>query len=210
MDQVQGAVSQVQPQAVALKALEQSQEIDSKIIEESLSNLPSATVKFSYQDLYFALSVSSKKIVDEINSILGEKVPGGVQSLEPEEVTPEATADRIMKGISGLFSVYADQNPDMEDEELVSSFIDQVKKGVNSGYDDAFSTLEGLGAFDVEAVQSGVEKTRSLLDNKVVELESSLRKSLGLSNESIEESIAEDVNQEFVKLAGGQTLDIAA
>src|SRR5262249_17386689 len=120
-----------------------------------------------FQKLYESLSLTGKQIVDKINEQLKTTLPNGVQSLKPEEVTPDATAQRIVDGVTASFDAYAKQHKDLSGDDLINSFLNEVQKGVSSGYSDAFNTLKALGAFDVDGVQSGVEKTRSLIDEKL-------------------------------------------
>ncbi len=172
-----------------------------------------ASVGINFQDLYKGLSVSAKQMVDKINELLKAKVPNGVQSLSPSEVTPEATADRIVQGATSYFSVYSEQNPDLEGEDLIDSFMKTIRSGIDSGYSDAFNTLKGLGAFGVDGVQSGVEKTKSLIEEKLQKYEDSLRVQMGLEPKYA--STAEDVTSdttatEVLKQAGGSLLNITA
>lgn len=175
-------------------------ELNAVVIEKTLSGADS--VDFSGSELYKGLTGTAKSIVDKINELLKAKLPNGVQSLNPEEVTAEATADRIVKGATGLFEVYAKQNPDLEGEELLASFIDKVQSGITKGYDDAYSTLEGLGAFAFEGVREGVEKTKVLIEAKLKEFEASKRKELGLDTAA--PNVATDTRNSLLAGAGSK------
>ena len=135
----------------------------------------------NFQDLYKSLTITAKEIVDKINEKLSASLPDGVQSLKPEDVTPEATADRIVKGVVGLYSIYAKQNKGLEGEDLLISFIDTVKSGIDAGYSDAIGILENLGAFHYDGVREGLAKTRSLIDEKLAKFETEKRSELGLA-----------------------------
>jgi hypothetical protein len=138
----------------------------------------------NFQQLYEALSLTGREIVDKINEQLKLTLPEGVQSLKPEDVTPDATADRIVKGVTAFFEIYAKQKKNLSGDELVDSFISEVQRGVSSGYDDAFKFLEGIGAFKVDGVQDGVEKTRSLIDEKLAAFAAQKKKDLSPVAES--------------------------
>ncbi len=158
---------------------------DAVVIDASLGTSVSEANKGkakgdNFQALYESLSLTAKEIVDKINEQLKVALPNGVQSLTPEEVTPEATAERIVSGVTAFFDTYAKRNKNLEGEELISKFLSEVKRGVDQGYGDAFSFLKGIGAFEVEGVQSGIEKTRSLIDEKFAAFEAQKRKELGL------------------------------
>ena len=144
----------------------------------------------NFQDLYKALSLTSKEIVDKINEQLKVSLPEGVQSLKPEDVTPEATADRIVSGITALFDIYAKQKKNLSGDALVDSFISEVQKGVTQGYGDALKILEATGALKVTGVQDGVEKTRSLIDEKLSAF--AIQKKTDLSGEPSAETSQSD------------------
>ena len=147
---------------------------DAVVLDASLGTKTSEAAKEAdsnennFQELYKALSLTGKEIVDKINEQLKISLPEGVQSLKPEDVTPERTADRIVSGVTAFFDIYAKQKSNLSGDELVDSFISEVQKGVGEGYSDAFRFLEGIGAFKVEGVQAGIEKTRSLIDEKLL------------------------------------------
>jgi hypothetical protein len=172
------------PAPLMLAGKESKYALQASLVERTLKDKPGSgqdRVSLDFKDLYKGLSVTAREIVDKINELLSEKLPNGVQSLKPEDTTPEATADRIVKGATAFFATYAKQNPQLEGEELVTSFMEQIRSGVQRGYDDAFATLKSLGAFDFEGVQSGVEQTKILIEEKLAAFESAKRKELGAS-----------------------------
>ncbi|MCC6954781.1 MAG: DUF5610 domain-containing protein [Deltaproteobacteria bacterium] len=125
------------------------------------------SVGTSINDLPKSLAITAKEIVDKINEKLGIALPGGIQSLKPEDVTPEATAARIVQGVVGFYDIFAKQNPNLASGELLNKFLETVKGGIDEGYADAISILEGLNAFQFDGVREGVEKTRTLIDEKL-------------------------------------------
>ena len=137
-------------------------------------------ISLSGSQLSKGLALTAQEILDKLNELLKKKLPNGIQSLKPEEVTPEATADRIVKGITAFFDAYAKQNPNLSSEELLTSFLEKARDGVQRGYDSAYATLTDLGAFDYEGVKEGVEKTKVLIESKLKEWETSKRNDLGI------------------------------
>jgi hypothetical protein len=160
---------------------------DAVVLDASLGtkvNPEDNSGKSDFQALYQALDLTSKEIVDKINEQLKITLPGGVQSLKPEDVTPEATADRIVSGVTAFFDIYAKQKKNLSGDELVDSFISEVTRGVSEGYGDAVKFLEASGAFSVNGVKDGVEKTRSLIDEKLQAFADQKKKDLsGVSSE---------------------------
>ena len=184
---------------------------DLLIVQNTLGagqNLDSSTV--AIDDLYKGLSISAQAIVDKLNELLKAKLPDGIQSLKPEEVTPEATAERIVNGVTGFFEVFAKQNPDLDPEELIAKFMSEVRKGVEIGYGDAAKTLEDLGAFEFDGVKDGIEKTKSLIEEKLKAFEAQKRQDLGLDPKVDADSVAAATKNEILKQAGGATLNLVA
>ena len=130
---------------------------------------------------YTGLAISADEILEKINESLSQ-YGRTVEQLRPEDATPEATANRILKGVEGFFGAYKDQNPDLSDEELVDGFIEAVGGGIEKGYAEAYEILKGIGAFSFEGVEEGVDKTLSLLKSGLGEMRTRLLD--GLTNES--------------------------
>jgi hypothetical protein len=114
-----------------------------------------------------ALTLSAQQIVAKLNELIKDKYPQGIENLKPQDVSSEATADRVVSGITALFDAFSKQNKDLSPEELVSKFAAEAKKGVDQGYGEAKDILEGLGAFEFEGVESSIEKTRELILQKL-------------------------------------------
>ena len=122
--------------------------------------------------------LTADEILRRINKELGDQLPEGVESLDPAEHTPEATADRIVSGVTAFFDAFARQNKNLKGDELVDTFIETVKRGVQKGYDDAYGILEGIGAFNVEGVREGIEQTKILIETKLNSFAESKKKSV--------------------------------
>ena len=114
-------------------------------------------------------------VQEKITEIIVEQL-----GVKPEEVTPEATADNIVSHVTSLFSIFQKQNPNLSDEDVLNKFLDEVKRGVKEGYDDAYSTLDSLGAFQFDGVKDGVEQTKKLIEEKLKKFEAQKREELGL------------------------------
>jgi hypothetical protein len=155
------------------------------------------TVSVGDSFLTKSLTVTAQEILFKLNQILGDKVPGGIESLKPEDTTSEATADRVVTGITAFFDAYAKQNPELDAEELIEQFMSEARKGVEEGYNDAFEVLKGLGAFEYDGVQEGVEKTKALIEQKLKAFEVRKREELGV------ETVSSVTSTEIVKQAAG-------
>ncbi|RMG42088.1 MAG: hypothetical protein D6719_07245 [Candidatus Dadabacteria bacterium] len=165
----------------------------------------------SFEQIYSSLPITAQKIIDRLNEMLKGELPDGIQSLKPEDVTPEATADRIVTGITSLFDAYAKQNPNMSDQELINSFMDKAYQGVDRGYGEAYKTLDGLGAFEFDGVEEGIDKTLSLVKDKLSAFETQKKQELGLlpvEDENIED-VSSPIKHEFLA-QGGAHINVTA
>ncbi len=168
---------------------------------------PAAKVSFSPLDLPTSLTITTDQVIQKLNEILASEVPDGVESLQPEQHTPEATAERIVQGATAFFDVYAKQNPELEGEELLDSFMSTIRSGIGTGYGEAFDILEGIGAFEIEGVQAGIEETKSLIEEKLIAYESQKRADLGLEPLKVETEVSEQVSQEVLAQSGSIVVD---
>jgi hypothetical protein len=147
-------------------------------------------VDVGMNEVYKSLTILADKVVAKLNELLKDDVPGGIASLNPEDHTPEATAQRIVDGSTALFSVYAKQHPGVQGEELISGFMETIRGGIKSGYNDAAAALGDIGAFDIDGVQSGIEETMSLVEEKLKAFEDDYRKKNGLTTDTTTEQPA--------------------
>ncbi len=176
------------------------------IVEKTLADTD--TVNIDFKDKFKTLNLTAQEIVKKLNELLQSTLPEGIESLNPDQYTSEATSTRIVQGVTAFFGVFKGQHPDLSEEEALDKFMDTVKSGVQKGYDDAFGTLKGLGAFDIDGIQKGVEQTKILIDQKLDSFYQAKRKELGL--ESTESATKENVNNEVKKQAGVHSLDMSA
>lgn len=175
------------PQIVSYRSVEASFSYRELVIQKTLgSDQGNDQVTLGIPALSQGLSVSAEEIVKRINEKLKSVLPDGVQSLKPEETTPEATADKIVKGVTGLFDYFAKRHPELQGEDLLTGFMDTIRAGVEQGYGDASKFLSDNGAFEIDGVKSGIEKTKGLIDQKLKEFEATKRKELGLDSKDPE------------------------
>lgn len=124
-------------------------------------------VDIGMDKIYKSLTVLADKVVAKLNELLKDEVPQGVASLKAENHTAQATAERIFQGVASLFSAFERQNPKLKGEELMKKFMEIAKSGIKEGYEDAMKILKGIGAFEFEGVEDGIQETMKLLDEKL-------------------------------------------
>lgn len=78
------------------------------------------------------------------------------------DVSPEATADRIVSFSTGLFSLFQQQHPSLSEPEQVDRFLDVIGGGIDQGFSEARDILEGLGVLKGE-IADNIDKTYDLV-----------------------------------------------
>jgi hypothetical protein len=152
--------------------------------EEATSGLGSGNALIGAPDFEDLLT----KINDLIVQTLGKRGLEGAEAPkapEIKDISPQETADSIIAGISALLPAFARQNPELEGDELIEAFVAEAKKGIESGYGQAFGDLDKIGAFQVSGVKERVEETKRLLDEGLEAFKNQL---LGSSSEESAET----------------------
>jgi len=78
------------------------------------------------------------------------------------DVSPEATAARIVSLATGFYHAFQQQNPDMASEESLDKFMTVISGGIDKGFKDARDILESLSVLDGEIV-TDIDSTYDLV-----------------------------------------------
>lgn len=84
------------------------------------------------------------------------------------DVTPEATADRIVGFALGLRGTFSQQNPDLSENELMARFETEIRQGISDGFGHARGVLGSLELHEGE-IEENVNQTWDLVQQKLVE-----------------------------------------
>jgi hypothetical protein len=113
------------------------------------------------QPLALVYQAAIDSINKELEPTLGENsIQRGFES--GLDVSPEATADRILSFSTGLFSLYQQQNPKLSEQEQVDKFIGVIGGGIDQGFGEAREILGGLGVLEGD-IKENVDKTYDLV-----------------------------------------------
>ncbi len=106
-----------------------------------------------------------KTAIEGINEALaGELGDNAIQNAYDSglDVSPEATADRIVSMSTAFYSKYREQHSDMSEEEAVKAFADIISGGIDKGFEDARGILSGLNVLEGD-IASNIDSTYDLV-----------------------------------------------
>jgi len=135
----------------------QKKQLNAAIIESSL--------KYNQSIGDQPLSLVLKTALQGINESLKA---GGVDSSVEDayesgvDFSPEATAERIVAFSTQFFGAYQEQNPDMDEEESLASFVEIISGGIEQGFGEAKDILGSLKILDGD-IADNVDKTYELV-----------------------------------------------
>ena len=82
------------------------------------------------------------------------------------DVSPEATADRIVSLSTAFFDAYKGQNPNLSEEEALTKFIDVISGGIDTGFGEARDILSSLSVLEGD-IASNIDSTYDLVQEKL-------------------------------------------
>ena len=131
------------------------------------SILKSTEVSLSANDNPLALTL--RAIIDELNTALEPELGANAIDAAAEsglDVSPEATAERIVNLSTAFFSAFQDSNPDESGDEVLTHFLDVIRSGIDQGFAEARNVLEGLAVLE-GTVASNIDLTYELVQEKL-------------------------------------------
>ncbi|KZY29116.1 MULTISPECIES: DUF5610 domain-containing protein [unclassified Oleiphilus] len=111
------------------------------------------------------MSLLYQTAIDAINKELeGDFGENSIQSGYEQglDVSPEATAGRIVNFSTSLFPLYQQQHPELNESEQVEKFVDIISGGIDTGFSEAREILDGLGVLEGEIAEN-IDKTYDLV-----------------------------------------------
>lgn len=101
-----------------------------------------------------------RSVVDDAKKELG------IEEGSPLDISPEATANRIVGFALGFFDKYAKKNGLENTEEGRRQFADFIGGAISQGIDEARGILGALNALDPNTT-SNIDKTASIITDKL-------------------------------------------
>lgn len=145
------------PAAANAGRVDPKQELDRSILETSLTT----TLKAGNQPL--ALLYASA--IDHLNAVLAPQLgDNAIQRAAAAgiDVSPEATAGRIVSMSTAFFGAYRELHPELDLESALDAFTQLIGSGIDRGFAEARDVLDGLGVLNGD-IATGVEQTYALV-----------------------------------------------
>ncbi len=127
----------------------------------------SAQVSIGAKDESLALLL--KTAIDKINEALTpelgelaiqEAVDSGL------DVSPEATAERIVSLSTGFYGAFKEQNPNDDESASLNKFLDTIGSGIDKGFEQARDILESLKVLEGD-VANNINETYDIVQDKL-------------------------------------------
>ncbi|GGX90974.1 DUF5610 domain-containing protein [Vogesella alkaliphila] len=105
-----------------------------------------------------------RSAIDKINELLAPDFgPDALQTAaDKQDNSAAATAERILSLSLGFYDAYAQQHPEMSEEERATSFVALVRGGFEQGFNEARDILDGLKVLGGD-IASGIQQTFELV-----------------------------------------------
>ncbi|MEW4982888.1 MAG: DUF5610 domain-containing protein [Cycloclasticus sp.] len=126
-----------------------------------------STISLSAADSPQALVL--KTALDGINEALSASLgESAIQNAYDSDldVSPDATAERIVSLSTAFFASYQEQHPELVEDEALLAFTELIKGGIEKGFSEARDILNGLNVLEDE-IASNIDETYELVQTKL-------------------------------------------
>lgn len=111
------------------------------------------------------LALLFKTAIESINEQLEPSL--GANAIETSvesgvDVTPQATADRIVKQATSFFTSFQQNNETLDFEQQLEKFLQVIGGGIDKGFEEARNILDSLKVLEGE-VESNIDQTYELV-----------------------------------------------
>lgn len=157
-EQPRTAAAQPDPPAgVSADDVGRKHQLDRAILETSLNT----TLKAGNQPL--ALLYASA--IEHLNEILAPEFGDNAIQRAVDagiDVSPEATAGRIVSMSTAFFGAYREAHPELDLDSALESFANVIGGGIDRGFAEARDVLDGLGVLGGD-IAANIDKTYALV-----------------------------------------------
>ena len=139
------------------------------------------------QSLNLVLKSAIEGINAELEPTLGT---GAIQAAVDNglDVSPEATAERIVSLSTAFFPAYLDANPELDFDTALNQFTDVIRGGIDQGFAEAREILDGLQVLNGD-IASNIDATYELVQDKLAAFVENLSTSSEPAEQSVEQGL---------------------
>jgi len=152
----QGDSGAVQPSG-AIEKQKQKHELNASIVTAT------AEVSISAGNKHLAMLLQSA--IEHLNGVLEPELgPNAIQTAVDDgvDVSPEATAQRIVSLSTGFFEAFKAQHPNEDEAVVLERFMETIGGGIEQGFKEAREILGGLQILEGD-IATNVDKTYDLV-----------------------------------------------
>ena len=120
-----------------------------------------------------SIALLLKAALENINEALEPTIgPDAIQNTADSglDVSPEATAERIVSLSTNFFDAFQAQHTNRSLEENLSRFIEVISKGIDQGFSEARDILSSLQVLEGD-IASNIDATYALVQDKLAAFE---------------------------------------
>lgn len=107
----------------------------------------------------------TRTVLDALNQELEESFgENAIQNAYEQglDVTPQATADRIVQGATSLFARFSEKYADLSDSDRLASFLITIQSGIDKGFKEARGILDALNVLQGD-IATNIDETYTLV-----------------------------------------------
>ncbi len=152
-----------------------TQQTDTQILRANLQ----VSISARNEPLALVLRTALEAINEQLAPVFGEDAIATAVE-QGIDVSPEATADRIVGQSTALFARFQESNPELSPRQQVERFLEVIGAGIERGFAEAREILEGLSVLKGE-VAANIDSTFELVQQG---LEGFRQRELGEASEA--------------------------
>ena len=145
--------------------LKKTENTTASIKQQQNASILQANLNVSVSAGNESMALLYKTAIEGINDILQDEFgDSAIQNAYDSglDISPQATADRIVSMSTAFFSIYREQNSEMSDEEAAKSFAEIIGGGIDTGFTEAREVLDGLNVLEGD-IASNIDTTFDLV-----------------------------------------------
>ena len=151
---------------VSLSGPTSRKDVAALILSKTLASIQETGGLESTQNLYNGFS---QKDLQNLESLVeSAKADLGVSPDTSFDVTPEATANRIVDFALLAFSQFQENHTDLSEEDVRTEFVEFIGKAIGKGVEEARDILTGLNAL-TEEVDADITTTVDIINQRLQE-----------------------------------------